>query len=67
MATTAYSSWLNQAETWFAKIERDLIARGIYTSVPDLARKLRRYINAFSVHARPIQWKSSDPARRVPQ
>jgi hypothetical protein len=28
------------------KIERDVIARGIFTSVPDLARKLRRYINA---------------------
>jgi hypothetical protein len=38
-------------EIWFAKIERDVIARGIFTSVPDLARKLRRYINAYSAHA----------------
>jgi hypothetical protein len=30
-----------------------------------LARKLRRYINAYSAHARPIQWKYSDPTRRV--
>ena len=29
---------------------------------PDLARKLRRYINAYSANARPIQWKYSDPA-----
>lgn len=64
--TPTYSSWLNQVEIWFAKIEREVIARGIFTSVPDLARKLRRYINAYSAHARPIQWKYSDPSRRLP-
>ncbi|MEN6537224.1 MAG: IS630 family transposase [Bryobacteraceae bacterium] len=63
--TPTYSSWLNQVEIWFGKIERDVIARGIFTSVPDLARKLRRYINAYSAHARPIQWKYSDPTRRI--
>jgi transposase len=62
--TPTYSSWLNQVELWFAKIEREVIARGVFTSVPDLARKLRRYINAYSANARPIQWKYSDPARR---
>jgi len=51
--TPTYSSWLNQVELWFAKIEREVIARGIFTSVPDLARKLRRYINAYSANARP--------------
>src|SRR5215472_17560842 len=64
--TPTYSSWLNQVELWFAKIERDVIARGIFTSVPDLARKLRRYINAYSANARPIQWKYSNPSRRLP-
>src|SRR6202049_978946 len=64
--TPTYSSWLNQVELWFAKIERDVIARGIFTSVPRLARKLRRYINAYSANARPIQWKYSDTSRRVP-
>jgi hypothetical protein len=63
--TPTYSSWLNQVEIWFAKIERQVIARGIFTSVPDLARKLRRYINAYSINARPIQWKYSDPSRRA--
>jgi transposase len=63
--TPTYSSWLNQVEIWFAKIEREVIARGIFTSVPDLARKLRRYINPYSANARPIQWKYSDPSRRL--
>jgi transposase len=34
--TPTYSSWLNQVEIWFAKIERDVIARGVFTSVADL-------------------------------
>lgn len=63
--TPTFSSWLNQVEIWFAKIERDVIARGIFTSVADLARKLRHYINAYSANARPIQWKYSDPTRRI--
>jgi hypothetical protein len=63
--TPNYSSWLNQVELWFARIERDVIARGIFTSVSDLARKLRRYINAYSANARPFQWKYSDPTRRI--
>lgn len=63
--TPTYSSWLNQVELWFSKIERDVIARGIFTSVSDLARKLRRYINAYSANARPFQWKYSDPTRRI--
>src|ERR1700739_3061209 len=63
--TPTYSSWLNQVELWFAKIEREVIARGIFTSVSDLARKLRRYINAYSANARPFQWKYSNPTRRI--
>ncbi len=63
--TPTYSSWLNQVELWFARIEREVIARGIFTSVSDLARKLLRYINAYSANARPFQWKYSDPTRRI--
>ena len=63
--TPTYSSWLNQVELWFAKIEREVIARGVFTSVSDLARKLRRYINAYSANARPFRWKYSDPTRRI--
>ena len=63
--TPTYSSWLNQVELWFAKIEREVIARGVFTSVPDLARKLRRYINAYSANAQPINWKYSDPSHRI--
>jgi len=63
--TPTYSSWLNQVELWFSKLQRDVIARGIFTSTADLARKLRRYINAYSKAAKPFQWKYSDPSRRI--
>jgi transposase len=36
--TPTHSSALNQVGLWFAKIEREVIARGVFTSVPDLAR-----------------------------
>lgn len=63
--TPTYSSWLNQVEIWFSRIERDVIARGVFTSVRDLARKLIRYIRAYSKTARPFKWKYSDVRRRV--
>ena len=65
--TPTYSSWLNQVELWFAKIERDVIARGIFTSVPDLARKIRQYIRHHNRSAKPIKIKSAyrDPSHRI--
>ena len=63
--TPTYSSWLNQVELWFAKIQRDLLARGIFTSVADLARKIRKYIRAYAKVARPFRWCFSDPTRRI--
>src|SRR5207248_4687890 len=63
--TPTYSSWLNQVELWFAKIHRDLLARGIFTSVADLARKIRKYIRAYAKVARPFRWSYSDPTRRL--
>ena len=37
-----YSSWLNQVELWFAKTQRDVISRGVFTSGADLGKKLRK-------------------------
>ena len=60
-----YSSWLNQVELWFAKIERDVISRGVFTSVPDLKRKLMRYIRKYNEQPKPVKWKYFDPTRRI--
>lgn len=63
--TPTYSSWLNQVELWFAKIERDVIARGVFTSVHDLKRKLLRYIREYNKDPRTVKWKYFDPERRI--
>ncbi len=63
--TPTYSSWLNQVELWFGKIERDVIARGVFTSVPDLKRKLMRYIRQYNQQPKPVKWKYFDPTRRI--
>lgn len=64
--TPTYSSWLNQVEIWFAKIERDVIARGVFTSVADLRRKLMKYIRVYAQRAQPIRWTYTDLKRRIP-
>jgi transposase len=63
--TPTYSSWLNQVELWFAKLERDLLARGIFTSIPDLVRKIRRYITRDKEDPKPIRWTYSTPGHRI--
>jgi transposase len=63
--TPTYSSWLNQVELWFAKIERDMIARGIFTSTTDLRRKLMQYIRAHNKTCQPIQWSYSNVKHRI--
>jgi transposase len=63
--TPTYSSWLNQVELWFNKIERDVIARGVFTSIPDLSRKLMRYIREGNKNPKPVKWSYSNVRRRI--
>src|SRR3979411_2712577 len=63
--TPTYSSWLNQVEIWFSKIQRDVIARGIFVSVKDLDRKLIRYIRSYNQKAKPFKWTYAETDRRI--
>jgi transposase len=63
--TPTYSSWLNQVENWFAKIQRHVISHGVFSSVNDLRVKLLRYIRHYNKTATPIKWTYSDPNRRI--
>jgi transposase len=63
--TPTYSSWLNQVELWFAKLERDCIARGIFTSPADLRKKLLQYIKLHNTTCQPFLWRYRDPTRRI--
>jgi transposase len=55
-STPTYFSWINQVEVWFSKIQRDLIARGIFFSGKDFAPKLIRSIRQYNHSATPIRW-----------
>lgn len=63
--TPTYSSWLNQVEIWLAKIERDILARGVFTSVTDLSRKIMKYIRAYAKSAKHFNWKYTDFRHRM--
>jgi transposase len=63
--TPTYSSWLNQVELWFAKIERDVIVRGVFTSVKDLEKKIMRYIRQYNKKPKTVKWKYFDPSHRI--
>jgi transposase len=63
--TPTYSSWMNQVECWFSKIERDVIARGVFTSVKDLSKKLMRYIRRYNQQAKPIKWTYKNTRNRI--
>ena len=61
--TPTYSSWLNQVESWLARIERDCIARGIFTSTRELRKKLLQYIKLHNQTCQPFVWRYRDPTR----
>jgi len=63
--TPTYSSWLNQVEIWFSKIQRQIIARGVFSSVDDLARKIMRFIRNYNKTATPVRWRYVDEKQRI--
>ncbi len=64
-STPTYSSWLNQVEIWFSKIQRQIIARGVFSSADDLARKIMRFIRHYNKTATPIRWRYADEKKRI--
>jgi transposase len=63
--TPTYSSWLNQVELGFAKIERDVITRGIFSSLTDLKRKLMGYIRQYNKTPKPVKWICRNTTNRI--
>ena len=63
--TPTYSSWLNQVELWFSKIERDLIYRGVFRSTRDLTRQIMKYIRKYNDDPRSVKWTYDEPSRRI--
>jgi transposase len=57
--TPTYSSWLNQVESWFSKLQREVIDRGIFTSVADL--RGRSYVTSDSTRKQPNPFSGNIP------
>ena len=55
--TPKHCSWLNSIEVWFSILNRHLLRRGNFTSIPDLTEKIQRYIAYYNEHlARGWKW-----------
>jgi len=54
--TPTSASWMNQVETWFSILTRDLLVRGSDESVRALVARIERYVREWDSHARPFVW-----------
>lgn len=61
----ACSSWLNELELCFGKIQRNVIVRGIFTSAAAPTKKLMRCIRQDNEAPRTVKSKYADPTRRI--
>ncbi|MCK5770178.1 IS630 family transposase [Algiphilus sp.] len=57
--TPTYASWLNQVERWFGLITQKAICRGSFKSVPDLVKRIERYVEHYNTNARPFVWTAT--------
>lgn len=55
--TPTYSSWLNQIETWFSIMTKDVLKDAVWSSKKELVKELMRYIKMYNKDkAKPFQW-----------
>ncbi len=57
--TPTYSSWLNQVERWFGLITQKAIRRGSFKSVPDLVKRIEKFVANYNAKARPFVWTAT--------
>lgn len=58
--TPTSSSWLNAVEGWFAQLERRALYRGVFTSVEELKKEIKRFIKVHNREtAKPFKWTKS--------
>jgi len=60
--TPTSASWLNAVESFFAKLTRRRLKRGVFRSVDDLKDAINRFIVETNGHPKPFAW-TGDPRR----
>jgi transposase len=58
--TPTSCSWLNAVETFFAKLARQRLKRGVFCSVIDLQAAIHRFVAQHNREPKPFVW-SADP------
>ena len=59
--TPTSCSWANAVEGWFAKLTRQRLKRGVFTSIVELQAAINRFIADANGKPKPFVWtKSSD-------
>jgi transposase len=62
--TPTSCSWVNAVETFFAKLTRRRLKRGVFTSLVDLQAAINRYLEEHNHNAKPFVW-TADPNRII--
>ncbi len=57
--TPTGGSWLNQVERWFALLTQRAIKRAAHTSVSQLERAIRDFLDAHNEQPKPFIWRKS--------
>lgn len=57
--TPTSGSWMNQVERWFAGITAKRIRRGSFTSVPQLEKAIREYLDHTNANPKPFVWTAN--------
>ena len=63
--TPTSASWLNAVETFFAKLTRRRLIRGVFRSVGDLKAAINRFVLETNAEAKPFIW-TADPTASSP-
>lgn len=59
--TPTYASWLNLVERFFALLTQEALCRGSHTSIPQLRKAIREYVEVHNEEAAPFVWtKTAD-------
>ena len=58
--TPTSASWLNAVESWFSKLEKRALYRGVFSNVKQLCDEIHRFINVHNAeNAKPFKWKKN--------
>jgi hypothetical protein len=57
--TPTSASWLNAVETFFSKMTRQRIRRGVFRSIADLQAAINAYLAEHNASPKPFLWTQS--------